>query len=231
MDRTGAHGDDVLARGAFDTRAGIGARREVAADADPSQSQRVLPLADRERLGKVLAELEPRLTAAALRVTRDPDGARDVVQSAFEKVIRHGARFEGKARVSTWVHRIAVNEALMWLRARRRRLEDRHGSGEVALERAADPRPGPEECALRRQQHGRLRRGLAQLPRPERELLLQCALGDVSYAEYADRTGAHPGAVKTRAYRARRRLAEWMLEPEPPRRMPPAGPLRGRRTP
>ncbi len=164
-----------------------------------------LPVCDPERLGELLMGLEPRLRSVALRFTKDPETARDVVQSAFEKVVRHGAAFEGRSRVSTWLHRIVANEALMWLRAERRR-------GAVQIEadggtdRIPDDAPGPAEDLARRERHARLRDGLARLSRDERDVVEQCALAGMTYAEYGARTGMHPAAVKSRAFRARARL-------------------------
>ncbi len=86
---------------------------------------RALPHCDRGRLGALFRSLEPRLTAVALRITRDESTAQDVVQNAFEKALRHGHRFRGECLVSTWMHRIVANEALMWLRSERRRARRR----------------------------------------------------------------------------------------------------------
>ena len=141
----------------------------------------------------------------ATRVTRNRDAAHDVVQGAFEKALRHGARFSGQARVSTWLHRIVVNEALMWLRSQKRRGEVSEALA-PALGGLHDPGPGPAEHADRRRRAGQLHRGLARLGREERDVLLCCGLGEESHASYAQRTGLHVGAVKTRAFRGRRRL-------------------------
>ena len=165
-----------------------------------------LPLHDPQRLGELLESLQPRLTAVALRITKHPESARDVVQNAFEKVIRHGDRFAGQSQVSTWVHRIVTNEALMWLRSQRRRIERHHSFSEVDVAELHDPAPGPAERLHRRERAGRLYAGLAQLPAEERDVVLHCALRGESYAEYSARTGAHRAAVKSRAFRARRRL-------------------------
>ena len=86
--------------------------------------EHILPYDDPERLGELLRGLEPRMRAVALRVTRDGEAARDVVQAAYEKALRHGRKFRGGARVSTWLHRIVTNEALMWLRRERRHHND-----------------------------------------------------------------------------------------------------------
>ncbi len=175
-------------------------------------AETALPHGDSERLGALLTSLEPRLNAVALRFTRDPEVARDVVQSAFEKVVRHAETFRGHARVSTWVHRIVANEALMWLRSERRRsawhLDDRDGRSAAVV----DPSPGPAEALSLRQREQTLRDGLTRLARDERDVVRCCALAGQSYAEYGARTGTHPAAVKSRAFRARRRLSLMLQE-------------------
>lgn len=172
----------------------------------------LFPVGDHDRLGKLLAELEPRLGAVALRITKHPESARDVLQSAFEKAIRHGGAFQGRARVSTWLYRIVANEALMWLRTQRRRGELRGQVDPLELARIADPGPGPAERLQQRERAERLHAGLGLLPAAERDVMLRCALADESYAEYSARTGAHPAAVKSRAHRARRRLGLLLSE-------------------
>ncbi len=171
-----------------------------------------LPLRDPERMGALIRSLEPKLTAVALGVTKDPDAAQDVLQNAFEKVLRHGEKFRGQARVSTWLHRIVTNEALMWRRKQNRRRESPlEDCGEVPPVGTPTPR-SPAELAEWRQQVDRLRDALNRLPRAEHEVLRGCVLEGRSYAEYSDRAGLHPAAVKSRAFRARRRLAEFMRE-------------------
>ena len=104
-----------------------------------------LPMDDPEALGRLLLSLEPRLQAVATRITRNPETSRDVVQNAFEKVLRHGSRFEGQSRVSTWLHRIVTNEALMWLRSHRRRSEVQGEGDATPLELHADTDSNPAE--------------------------------------------------------------------------------------
>jgi len=178
-------------------------------------SEHTLPLHDREQLGRLLASLEPRLRAVALRITRHPEHARDVVQNAFEKVLLHGERFQGQARVSTWLHRIVANEALMWLRSQRRRGEVPVGvDGREDLEALlpADRADGPVERLLGRERARQLHRGLDRLAPDERDVVLSCALSDESYAAYGARTGLHPAAAKSRAFRARQRLGTLLRE-------------------
>jgi len=146
------------------------------------------------------------MTAVALRVTRSPEAADDVVQNALEKAIRRRHQFRGEARLSTWLHRIVVNEALMWLRAERRRNESAVPIERAELPRQVDPEPSAEERLASRQLREQLHRGLAQLRPEEREVLAHCALAECSYDQYGRETGLHPAAVKSRAFRARRHL-------------------------
>jgi RNA polymerase sigma-70 factor (ECF subfamily) len=158
-----------------------------------------------QALGALLADLQPRLTAVALRITRDPEAARDVVQNAFVKVLRHGDSFRGQSRISTWLHRIVANEALMWIRSEKRRREIQTGPD---LDRIVDESPDPAASLLARETRSRVRNGLSQLGECDRDLIERCNLAEGSYAEYGAFSGLHVAAVKSRAFRARRRLGE-----------------------
>ena len=64
-----------------------------------------------------------RALATAQRITRNREDAEDVVQESFLKAFRHLASFEEKARFSSWLTRIVMNEAYMLLRPKRRVME------------------------------------------------------------------------------------------------------------
>src|SRR5262245_10597446 len=64
-----------------------------------------------------------RMLAVARRLVRNDDDAQDVVQSAYLNAFRSVRQFEGHCLISTWLHRIVVNTALMKLRSRRRKPE------------------------------------------------------------------------------------------------------------
>lgn len=151
-----------------------------------------------------LRALRPRLEAAARRILRDDQDARDAVQNACEKALRHAASFRGDARPSTWLHRIVVNEALMLLRRRRRRAALLEVARDELVPAAA---PAPHEALHATRSRARVARALAALPPRQRRVIERCALGGASYEELAERDGERPGAVKARAFRARQRLA------------------------
>lgn len=163
-----------------------------------------------DRPAQQLEALRPRMTALALRFTKTRDAADDVVQNAYEKALRCAQQFEGRSRYSTWVHRIVVNESLIWLRRERRRHQriDRLAS-ETMAETAPlwqEP-PRPDQLLTARQSADQLRRRVAGLPEKERHVLEACALEGKSYAEYAREIGITTATAKTRAHRARRHLA------------------------
>lgn len=167
---------------------------------------RTLPLNDPDALGSLLTELEPRLVALAMRLVRDRSTAEDLVQTAFEKAIRNGHRFRGDSRVSTWLHRIVANESLMWLRSQARRARRTRALDDHCDEALADPRPNALETLQRDQRAAALHDALKRLRPDERDVLVGCALGERSYGDLGREIGLHPAALKTRAFRARRRL-------------------------
>lgn len=178
------------------------------------EAHAALPCDDPTRMGRLLTRLEPRLSSVARRLTRNPDAAADVLQSAFEKVLRHCKRFRARARASTWIHRIVVNEALMWLRQEHRKAPEKIHPEDWSL---VFGRPGdPAEQAAAREERARLERAFRELPASERTILREAAIRQRPYAEVGRMLGRSPGAVKARVFRARRRIArEWSREAAP----------------
>jgi RNA polymerase sigma-70 factor, ECF subfamily len=164
-----------------------------------------LPCGDAPRMGHLLLRLEPRLTAVARRLVRNPDAATNVVQNAFEKVLRYCEQFRGVARPSTWMHRVVVNEAFMWLRREKRSAPTRIHPEDWEL--VFPPTGNPEQAVATRQDQARIERALARLPEPDRRLLTASALEGRPYEALGRELGSSTGAVKSRAFRARRRLA------------------------
>jgi RNA polymerase sigma-70 factor (ECF subfamily) len=177
---------------------------------DGEPGMRSLPTRDlptgRARLGELLEALRPRLLAVATHYTRDAAAADDVVQNAFEKAIRGRDGFRGQARVSTWLHRIVTNEALMWLRSEGRRRARFDAMEAAPAERLVGDGPDPAEDLERRDEAQAVRAAVAGLRREERDVVERCLLAGCGYGEYGRAMGIHPAAAKSRAFRARRRL-------------------------
>src|SRR5258706_2897976 len=98
---------------------------------------------------KLVVRYERRVFAVAQRITNNREDAEDVVQESFHKAFIHLGDFQEKSRFSTWLIRIAMNEAFMLLRRRRGVLEvfpeSNDDGGESRSEAFVDQRPSPEE--------------------------------------------------------------------------------------
>jgi len=177
------------------------------------------PLVARLRAGEQAAfeqmvrEHGGRMLATARRVVRVEEDARDVVQEAFIAAFRSIDRFAGAARLSTWLHRIVLNAALMKLRGRRRRRED---SIEDLLPRFsgdghfAEPQDRWETSAAdlleERETRTIVRSAIDRLPASYRTVLILRDIEERDTDDTAAALGVTPNAVKTRLHRARQAL-------------------------
>jgi RNA polymerase sigma-70 factor, ECF subfamily len=155
-----------------------------------------------------------RMLATARRfVGRDEDAARDIVQQSYLAAFRAIDTFAGAARLSTWLHRIVVNTALMKLRSQRRRPEE---SIDDLLPRFdetgqwADPASQLDtstDTLLERQEtRTMVRNAIDQLPPNYRNVVLLRDIEELDTDEVASMLGVTPNAVKTRLHRARQAL-------------------------
>jgi RNA polymerase sigma-70 factor (ECF subfamily) len=144
-----------------------------------------------------------RVYAIALRFTRDPDRAEEIVQDAFVRVWRSLPSFYGNSRLSTWLHSVAVNAALDGVRARARR--EARLDRDVDLDRYAieigRAMPGADLD---------LERAVAAVPDGAREIVILDFIEGYACAEIAERLGIAEGTVKSQLHRARRLLKETM---------------------
>jgi RNA polymerase sigma-70 factor (ECF subfamily) len=154
-----------------------------------------------------------KLLSVARRFLRSPDDAQDAVQDAFLCAFRSIGSFEGSARLSTWLHRIVINSALMKLRSRRRTPET---SIEDLLPKFVEDghqvRPSTEwsrsgdEAVEQRETREVVRRCIDQLPESYRTVLLLRDIEEVDTEEAARILGVSENAVKVRLHRARQGL-------------------------
>lgn len=160
-----------------------------------------------------------RLLAVTRRILRSEEDARDAVQEAFVSAFRSLGRFEGEARLSTWLHRIAVNAALMRLRTRRRRPEESidpllpvyQEDGHHAERFTAWAEP--VDVAMQRAETRILvRRTIDHLPESYRTVLLLRDIEQLDTDETAAMLGITANAVKIRLHRARQALRT-LLDP------------------
>ena len=156
---------------------------------------------------------QQKVLRVVLRYTRVREDAEDIVQQSFQKAFVHLCRFEGKSSFSTWLTRIAINEALMFLRSigavRELRVGDcNNAEGSVGGVEIPDSSPDPETSYMRREGSELLSKALASLRPGMRTAITLRDLCELSTNETARRMGLSVGAVKARIFHGRRKLRE-----------------------
>jgi RNA polymerase sigma-70 factor (ECF subfamily) len=153
-----------------------------------------------------------RVYRAARAIVRDELEAEDVMQQAYVSAYAHLRQFNGLARFSTWLTRIAVNEALARVR-RRGRCEpfDEETSNVEPIAPAAGT-PDPERQAFAGELRELLEWSIDRLPDGAREAFVLRDVEGLSTAEAADALGVSEDVVKTRLSRARAALRRTLLE-------------------
>ena len=163
---------------------------------------------DTPALAELIRRHQTRLYNLAYRLLKDPLDAEDALQEVFIKVHEHAARFEPKASVGAWLHRITANHCLNLIRARRPQ-ESLDQENSVAVpDTGASPLETLEEQDLAR----RLEDLLAQLPENQRQALILKRFGDLSYQEIAAEMGLSPQAVDGLLKRARQFLKKALAD-------------------
>ena len=196
--------------------AAAGAEPSARADAEVVQRARS---GDREAFRILVERYQGRAYGLALRVLRDEEQARDVVQDAFLKAFGSLDRFEGRSGFYTWLYRIVMN---LCLDATRRDRSGQHvdwseevahgGAAQAALAAADDPQePDPAAALERSELREQLARAIDDLPEDARRTIELREIDGLSYKEIAECLGVPKGTVMSRLHYARRRLREALV--------------------
>jgi RNA polymerase sigma-70 factor (ECF subfamily) len=143
----------------------------------------------------------------------EPD-AQDVLQNTFLKAFQHIREFEGRSKLSTWLYRIASNEALMMVRKRRPETNFTDTVQEQDEGQILDPVQFtdwcclPEDEFLTSESRAALDRAVQRLPETLRIVFILRDIEGLSIQETSQALGLSETAVKTRLLRARLRLRE-----------------------
>ncbi|MBG0784159.1 MAG: sigma-70 family RNA polymerase sigma factor [Anaerolineaceae bacterium] len=149
----------------------------------------------------------------ALKMTGNPQDAEDVLQETFIKAYNHIHSFEGRSKVSTWLFRIATNEALMLLRKRKDGLVDidegvETDDGEVMPVQIVDWCCLPEKELLSAESRDHLREAAMKLSDSTRAAFLLRDVEGLSTKDAAEALDISESALKVRLMRARMELRE-----------------------
>jgi RNA polymerase sigma-70 factor, ECF subfamily len=192
------------------------AESTIACLSDPAAEKRLVVAAkngDEQAFETLFRRHQQKVLRVVLRYTRVREDAEDIVQQSFHKAFMHLCRFEGKSSFSTWLTRIAINEALMFLRSigavREVSMDDAgDAEGIAASLEIPDSRQDPEASYLRRERARVLLSALKDLRPRLRQALELRELAEFSTEQTAQRMGLSVGAVKSRIFHGRKKLRE-----------------------
>lgn len=181
-------------------------------------------LADEEVVHRVLAgetalyevimrRYNQRLYRIARSVLHNDTEAEDVMQDAYVRAYEHLGQFAARAPFSTWLTRIAVNEALTRLRRRNRLqpLDDIDPDGERSM-KIASPLPDPEQNASGAQLRNLLEEAVLGLPEQYRTVIMLRDVEEMSTSETADALDLTETNVKMRLHRGHGMIRSWLFE-------------------
>jgi RNA polymerase sigma-70 factor (ECF subfamily) len=153
-----------------------------------------------------------RVYRAARAIVRDENEAEDVMQQAYVNAFTHLGQFNGAARFSTWLTRIAINEALARVRRQGRYEAFDEELSTVEPFMSHSPSENPERQAFTHELRGLLEWAIDSLPDGMREAFVLRDVEGLSTAEAAECLGVSDDVVKTRLSRARATLRRLLME-------------------
>jgi RNA polymerase sigma-70 factor, ECF subfamily len=160
--------------------------------------------------GVLFERYQPRMLCVARRVLRNREDAEDATQQTFAHAYAHLGSFQRQSSFSTWLTRIAINDALMLLRKRRWdhvSIEETNVfENEAITLEAHEPKATPEELYEARELHGILGSAIGELRPILGKVVELRELGELSTEQTAKALGLSIAAVKARTFRARRLL-------------------------
>jgi RNA polymerase sigma-70 factor, ECF subfamily len=176
-------------------------------------SLEALRTGDRVEFSRLVEAYSGKLYRLALKMLGNQQDAEDILQETFLKAYRHLNSFDGRSSLSTWLYRIATNEALMKLRQKRPEI--------VSIDEPVETMEGEQEpvqivdwCCLPEDEltsaevRAYIDAAVERLPESLQVVFLLRDIEDLSTLETAQALNLSEEAVKTRLSRARMRLRE-----------------------
>ncbi len=151
----------------------------------------------------IMRRYNQRVYRSVRAIVRDESEAEDVMQQAYVNAFAHLGQFAERSAFSTWLTRIAINEALARLRPRALQLVD-----DDALPELESPSPNPEEAAMTSEIKEVVESEISALPESYRAVFMLREVEGLSTLETAECLGVSEDVVKTRLHRARAMLRE-----------------------
>jgi RNA polymerase sigma-70 factor (ECF subfamily) len=171
---------------------------------------------DEAAIRTIIQKHNQRLYRVARSIVREDAEAEDVLQDAYLHAFSNLAAFRGDSRLSTWLTRIVVNEALQRLRRRKPSsgipLNVEGGAQVIPFPGAPHQSDDPERTMAQREICQLVEQAIDALPQEFRTVLVARILEGMSVEETAEALDMRPETVKTRLHRARRLLKDALAE-------------------
>lgn len=170
---------------------------------------------DADAFEKLMTFHQKNVYNLALRMVGNADDAFDMSQETFLKAWNALPDFRGGSKFSVWLYRLTTNVCIDHLRSRQRRptvsLQTENDEGEETALEIPDERFSPEKLLEKQEMRAAVRRGMAALPEDYRRALALREVSGLSYEEIAGALQLDLGTVKSRIFRARKKLCEFLL--------------------
>jgi RNA polymerase sigma-70 factor (ECF subfamily) len=180
---------------------------------DGGISLEALRKGDRSEFSRLVDLYSGKLFRLGLKMLGNPQDAEDMLQETYLKAFRGIKNFDGRSSLSTWLYRIAINEALMHLRRKHPEMISIEEPGDTSVEeqeplQIVDWCCMPERELMSDEARRRLDQAIEKLPDGLRAVFVLRDIEDLSTLQTAEVLGLTETAVKTRLSRARFRLRE-----------------------
>lgn len=163
---------------------------------------------DSDAFGEIVRRWERKIFALCFGMLGREDDARDACQEAFIAAYKNLANFRGDAKVSSWLHRIAVNQCLTTKRRQKTRaedlLDDDDGSEDRVFVAAVQYSPG--NTAEKAERMNLVRQAVGALPTDLRQVIVMKEFEEMTFQEISETLELPLSTVKSRLYTALRQL-------------------------
>lgn len=188
-------------------------KQNVTKQEPPAISLDALKAGDRAEFARLVEMYSDQVYGLALKILGDAQDAEDVLQETFIKALRSVAGFEGRSSLSTWLYRIAVNEALMTIRRRKGETvsideEKEDSEGQTEPVEIVDWCCLPESEMMSAEARGFLDAAIQRLSPALSAVFVLRDIQGLSVRDTAETLNISEMAVKTRLLRARLKLRE-----------------------
>ena len=182
--------------------------REMVSNLSDEQIVEIAVSSDPDAFGEIVKRWERKIFALCFGMLNREEDARDAAQETFISAYRNLSNFRGEAKVSSWLHRIAVNQCLTKQRRskikRESSLEDENSANEAAF--ASPSRFNPARTAEQNERIGTIRKAVNSLPVELKQVIVMKEFEELTFQEISDALDLPLSTVKSRLYTALKQL-------------------------